>query len=84
MREIILVGGTVGAGLVTPLAEPNIYQDAEAAKVVFESGVPILMVDQTACAQTSFTRRHVSRLGESKNPAASFVAAISEPYIEQA
>lgn len=84
VREIILVGGTVGSGLVTPLAEPNVYQDAEAAKVVFEAGVPILMVDLTACAQTSFTRRDVARLRESKDPVARFVAAISEPYIKQA
>ncbi|MGH9631363.1 MAG: nucleoside hydrolase, partial [Bryobacteraceae bacterium] len=84
VREIILVGGTVGAGLVTPLAEPNIYQDAEAAKIVFEAGVPILMVDLTACAQTSFTREDVSRLRSSKDPVAGFIAAISEPYIKQA
>src|ERR1051325_1623358 len=49
-REIILMGGTVGAGNATPAAEANIYHDAEAAKVVFESGVPILMVDLTAAS----------------------------------
>lgn len=84
VREIILVGGTVGSGLVTPIAEPNIYQDAEAAKIVFEAGVPILMVDLTACAQTSFTRNDVARLRQSKDAVASFVGAIWEPYIKQA
>jgi purine nucleosidase len=84
VREIIFVGGTVGSGLVTPVAEPNIYQDAEAAKAVFESGVPIVMVDLTACAQTTFTRKDVARLRESKDAVASFVAAISEPYLKQA
>jgi purine nucleosidase len=84
VREIIFVGGTVASGLVTPVAEPNIYQDAEAAKAVFESGVPIVMVDLTACAQTTFTRKDVTRLRESKDAVASFVAAISEPYLKQA
>ena len=32
IREIILMGGTVGAGNATPAAEANIHQDAEAAR----------------------------------------------------
>jgi len=80
-REIILMGGTVGAGNATPAAEANIYHDAEAAKVVFESGVPILMVDLTACAQARLTRNDVARLHESTDAVAKFVAAISEPYL---
>src|ERR1041385_7851505 len=79
-REIILMGGTVGAGNATPVAEANIHQDAEAAKIVFESGVPILMVDLTACAQALLTRDEAVRLRESADPAARFVAAISESY----
>ena len=84
IREIILVGGTVGAGLATPVAEPNIYMDAEAAKVVFESGVPLLMVDLTASAQARWTRDHVARLRESRDRIARFAAAISEPYLRLA
>jgi inosine-uridine nucleoside N-ribohydrolase len=80
-REIILMGGTVGAGNATPAAEANIHQDAEAATIVFESGVPILMVDLTACAQALLTRNEASRLRGSADPAARFVAAISESYI---
>jgi purine nucleosidase len=80
-REIILMGGTVGAGNATPAAEANVHQDAEAAKIVFESGVPILMVDLTACAQALLTRNEASRLRESADPAGKFVAAISESYI---
>jgi len=61
-REIIMVNGTTGAGLATPAAAPDIYRDAEAAKIVFESGVPILMVDLTAGAQARFTRNEAARL----------------------
>src|SRR5712692_8787639 len=81
IREIILMGGTVGAGNVTPVAESNIHQDAEAAKIVFESGVPILMVDLTACAQARLTRNDAERLRRSMDGVARFVAAISEPYL---
>ena len=80
-REIIMMGGTVGAGNATPAAEANIYHDAEAAKIVFESGVPILMVDLTACDQARFTQGDADRLRGSADPVAKFVAAIAEPYL---
>jgi purine nucleosidase len=80
-REIILMGGTVGAGNATPVAEANIHQDAEAAKIVFESGVPILMVDLTACNQARLTRHDAARLKASADPVATFVGEIADPYI---
>jgi inosine-uridine nucleoside N-ribohydrolase len=79
-REIILMGGTIGAGNATPVAEANIHQDAEAAKTVFESGVPILMVDLTACSQARLRRSDAARLSATIDPVA-FVAAIADPYI---
>jgi pyrimidine-specific ribonucleoside hydrolase len=40
---ISLMGGSLGAGNTTPSAEFNIWQDPEAAAIVFGSGIPILM-----------------------------------------
>lgn len=45
VRHCVMMGGTGrGPGNVTPLAEYNIWADPEAAKVVFESGMPLTMV----------------------------------------
>lgn len=44
IQEIIVIMGGGTFGNTTPAAEFNIYVDAEAAKVVFESGVPITMM----------------------------------------
>ena len=44
IRQIVLMGGAVGLGNVTPAAEFNIYADPEAAHVVLTSGVPIVMM----------------------------------------
>jgi inosine-uridine nucleoside N-ribohydrolase len=41
---ISLMGGSMGLGNTTPAAEFNIYVDPEAAREVFESGLPITMV----------------------------------------
>ncbi len=43
LREIVLMGGAIGLGNVTPAAEFNIFVDPQAADVVFRAGVPIVM-----------------------------------------
>jgi len=43
VREISLMGGALGEGNTTASAEFNIWQDPEAATIVFESGIPILL-----------------------------------------
>src|SRR5215210_3797104 len=43
IAHISLMGGSVGLGNTTPAAEFNIYVDPEAAREVFESGLPITM-----------------------------------------
>ena len=45
VRRCVTMGGTAELpGNVTPLAEYNIYVDPEAARIVFESGIPLEMV----------------------------------------
>jgi pyrimidine-specific ribonucleoside hydrolase len=42
--RIVLMGGAIGLGNVTPAAEFNIWADPEAAARVFESGIDVTMV----------------------------------------
>lgn len=44
IEEIVLMGGSIGYGNVSPAAEFNILCDPEAADIVFNSGVKVKMV----------------------------------------
>ncbi|HCJ09970.1 MAG TPA: pyrimidine-specific ribonucleoside hydrolase RihA [Clostridiales bacterium] len=65
LERITLMGGAARGGNWTPAAEFNILVDPEAARVVFESGVPITMVglDVTHEAQLYPEENEVLRAG---------------------
>jgi inosine-uridine nucleoside N-ribohydrolase len=79
--EIILMGGSVIGGNASPAAEANIYNDPEAAKVVFNSGIPITMVGLGATSQAKLYRRHLPTLADSGSPIGKFIADICDFYI---
>jgi purine nucleosidase len=59
IQEIVLMGGGYfQGGNITPAAEFNIYVDPEAAKIVFDSGVPLVVMplDVTHKALTTKAR----------------------------
>ncbi len=59
---IVLMGGGIAFGNVTPVAEFNIFADPEAAKIVFNSGVPIVMVPLDLTHQVVATEKEADVL----------------------
>src|SRR5918994_1684073 len=70
VSQIVLMGGSVGPGNTTPVAEFNVYVDPEAASAVFGSGLPVTMVgldvtrEATAGPEEVRRLRDLGRVGE--------------------
>lgn len=62
IQRIVLMGGGIRDANVTPAAEFNIYVDPEAAKIVFEAGIPITMVGLDATNKAIFTDADIAEL----------------------
>ena len=60
--RIVLMGGAIAEGNVTPAAEFNIWADPEAAARVFTSGIEVTMVGLDVTHKALFTPRHAERL----------------------
>jgi inosine-uridine nucleoside N-ribohydrolase len=76
VREIVLMGGSTGAGNVEPLAEFNVHVDPEAADVVFSSGLPVTMCGLNVTHQALATKAVLERLRGLGTPLADTVVRL--------
>ena len=74
IKQIVLMGGSVSSGNTSPVAEFNIYTDAEAARVVFGSGIPLTMVGLDVCYEHRLVAADFDRLLACGGPMGQFVA----------
>ena len=63
-KRIVLMGGAIAEGNVTPAAEFNIWADPEAAARVFSSGLDVTMVGLDVTHAALLTDEHAARLRE--------------------
>jgi len=71
--EIVVMGGSTGAGNWRPLAEFNIWADPEAAHVVFSSGLPLTMCGLDVTHQALATEDVLAQLRGLGTPLATTV-----------
>jgi purine nucleosidase len=78
VNSIVLMGGSLSGGNVTPAAEFNFYVDPEAASVVFTSGIPIRMVGLDVTRKVQLTEKHVAALRAGEGRVSEAAARIAE------
>ena len=77
IKGVTMMGGTLSGGNVTPAAEFNMYVDPEAARIVFQSGIPLTMVGLDVTRKTSLTDAHVKTLEAAQTPVSLAAAKIA-------
>lgn len=69
VKQVVIMGGLVseaGKGNKLPTSEFNIFADAEAAKIVFHSGLPIKLVSLDVTMKTFLDRKRIEDLKGSR------------------
>ena len=80
IREIVLMGGAIGEGNITPAAEFNIYVDPHAAEAVFEAGVPLVMLGLDVTHQALVTPERLDAVRALDTPVSRAAAGLLEFY----
>jgi len=76
VKEVILMGGSISGGNVTAAAEFNIYNDPEAAQIVFQAGWPLTMVGLEVGDKALFTHKYLDELGQTRGPVNDFIVSV--------
>lgn len=82
IARIVIMGGAMGAGNWTPAAEFNIYVDPEAAEIVFQSGLPIVMAGLDVTHRAQIMADDIARFRAVGNPVATTVAGLLDFFME--
>jgi inosine-uridine nucleoside N-ribohydrolase len=82
LGRLVLMGGAIGLGNLTPAAEFNIGADAEAARAVFESGLPITMVPLETTHRALATPEVVERIAALDFPLAHVCVELLEFFAD--
>ncbi len=80
-KRVVLMGGTAFApGNVSPVAEANIWNDPEAAAIVFGANWEVTMVGLDVTLPVVMHRQYISELAASKTSYAELIARIVPHY----
>jgi inosine-uridine nucleoside N-ribohydrolase len=81
VKDIVIMGGSISGGNVNGAAEANIYNDPEAAQIVFNAGWIVTMVGSDVGERTLITRKYLAELQSSHGPESDFITKIADFYL---
>jgi inosine-uridine nucleoside N-ribohydrolase len=80
LARVVLMGGAIGEGNITPAAEFNLWVDPEAGRRVFTSGLELTMVGLDVTHRALLTPAHTDRLATGR--AGRLVAELFSFYLQ--
>jgi inosine-uridine nucleoside N-ribohydrolase len=83
VHDIVIMGGSIGGGNVNGAAEANIYNDPEAAQIVFSAGWTVTMIGSDVGERTVMTRKYLSELEANHGPESDFIAKLADFYLRR-
>ncbi|HDG9806123.1 TPA: pyrimidine-specific ribonucleoside hydrolase RihA [Raoultella planticola] len=82
IARIVMMGGAMVLGNWQPAAEFNIYVDPEAAEIVFQSGIPVVMAGLDVTHRAQIHGLDIERFRQLGNPVATIVAELLDFFME--
>jgi inosine-uridine nucleoside N-ribohydrolase len=82
VKEVVLMGGSISGGNVNAAAEANIYNDPEAAQIVFQAGWPVTMVGLDVGDKTLLSQKYLDQLASKHGPVNDFIAGVARYLID--
>jgi inosine-uridine nucleoside N-ribohydrolase len=83
LKEVVLMGGgSISGGNVNAAAEANIYNDPEAAQIVFQAGWPVTMVGLDVGDKTLLSQKYLDQLAVKHGPVNEFIHDVAKYLIE--
>ncbi len=80
--EIVLMGGGVDKGNITPVCEANFFHDPDAAKIILESGARVIVVGLNATHSAELSLEDADTIEAVGTEAARFVAYLIRMRVE--
>jgi len=82
VKEVMLMGRSIAGGNVNAAAEANIYNDPEAAQIVFQAGWPVTMVGLDVGDKTLLSQKYLDQLGRTHGPVNDFIYQVAKYLVE--
>ncbi|VTM94579.1 pyrimidine-specific ribonucleoside hydrolase RihA [Raoultella planticola] len=82
IARIVMMGGAMVLGNWQPAAEFNIYVDPEAAEIIFQSGIPVVMAGLDVTHRAQIHGLDIERFRQLGNPVATIVAELLDFFME--
>lgn len=81
IARIVIMGGAMGLGNWQPAAEFNIFVDPQAAEMVFQSGIPVVMAGLDVTHKAQILPADIERFRQIGNPVSTIVAELLDFFM---